>query len=318
MEDQTTAKGSSWDIFIHLFAVVALYISVSAVIELLFAFVELAFPDPLDWMWHQPHETIRWWIAFLIIFFPAYCWAWRAIETDLASNPGKCRLRVRTFPIYLTLCLAGLLILTDLAYLVYYFLDGDLTACFVLKVFALLAVAASVMWFYLDGLRRQPGPLSMQTRLFVWSACIVAIVITTISFDVTGSPFKMRLARLDLRKIADISENFRHVRDYAREMNQLPTSMDEVFSAGYMDTKPPLDPETQAPYEYLATPPESVEMCADFHVAQDAQSIKEAFYADPSRYQPVGNLVERNWEHPAGHFCFARTIAVGRHGKNGP
>jgi hypothetical protein len=128
----------------------------------------------------------------------------------------------------------------------------------------------------------------------------------------------MRLARLDLRKIADISENYRHVRDYAREMNRLPTSMDEVFSAGYMDTKPPLDPETQAPYEYRATPPESVEICANFHAAQDAESIKEAFYADSTRYQPAGNLVEHSWEHPAGHFCFARTITVGRHGKNGP
>ncbi len=317
MEDQP-AKSSPWDIFIHLFAVVALYISVTAVIELLFAFVELAFPDPFDWMWHQPHETIRWWIAFLIIFFPAYWWAWRKIETDLAANPGKRRLRVRTFPIYLTLCVAGLLILTDLAYLVYYFLDGDLTVRFVLKVVALLAVAASVMWFYLNGLRREPGPLPSQAVVFVWSASVAVLVITIASFVVTGSPFKMRLARLDLRKIADISESYRHVRDYAREMNKLPTSLDEVASAGYMDTKPPLDPETQAPYEYRVTGPESVEICANFHAAQDAQSIKEAFYADPSRYQPAGNLVEQSWEHPAGHYCFARTITVGRHGRTAP
>src|SRR5208337_1179086 len=100
-------------------------------------------------------------------------------------------------------------------------------------------------------------------------------------------------------------------RDYAREMNKLPTSLDEVASAGYMDTKPPLDPETQAPYEYRVTGPESVEICANFHAAQDAQSIKEAFYADPSRYQPAGNLVQQSWEHPAGHYCFALRLLWG-------
>jgi hypothetical protein len=317
MEDQG-AKSSPWDIFIHLFAVVALYISISAIIELLFAFVELANPDPLDWMYYQPHETIRWWIAFLIIFFPAYWWAWRTIESDLAANPGKRLLRVRTFPIYLTLCVAGLLILTDLAYLIYYFLDGDLTVRFVLKVVALLAVAASVMWFYLNGLRREPGPLPIQTKVFVWSASLAAIAIAIAGFAVTGSPFKMRLARLDLRKIVDISESYRHVRDYARERDNLPKSLDQVASAGYMDTKPPLDPETHAPYEYRITGPESVEICANFHVAQDAEAIKEAVYANMSMYQPAGNVVEQSWEHPAGHYCFTRTVTVGRHGKNAP
>jgi len=312
MESQE-AKSSPWDIFIHLFAVIALYLSIYAVIELLFGYIELAFPDPLDWQWHQPHETIRWSLAFLVIFFPAYWWAWRQIEGDLAGNPGKRRLRVRTFPIYLTLCLAGLLILCDLAYLVYYFLDGDLTVRFLLKVGALLAVAAGVMWFYLTALRREPGSMPAPTVAFVWCASLTVLAIAVAGFSITGSPFKMRLARLDVKRLDDIAAIFRHVRDYAREMNQMPTTVEQVASAGYFDEKPPVDQETQTPYEYHVTGPESVEICADFHVAQDAESIKEAFYADMASYQHGGNLMEGDWEHGAGHFCFSRTVIVGRH-----
>ncbi|HUO04360.1 MAG TPA: DUF5671 domain-containing protein [Candidatus Binataceae bacterium] len=312
MEEQST-KGSSWDIFIHLFAVIALYIAITAVIESLFGFIAIAFPDPLDWQWSQPHETIRYSLAFLIIFFPAYCWAWRQIESDLTVNPGKRRLRARTFPIYLTLCLAGLIILSDLAYLVYYFLDGDLTVRFLLKVGALMAVAGSVMWFYLNALRREPGPMPAKTTAFAWcaSAAVAALVIT--GFVLTGSPFKLRLARLDLRKIADISEIDRHLRDYAREMDALPATVDQIRNAGYMDRNPPADPETNVPYEYRVTGTSTVEYCADFHVSQNAESIKEAFYANPESFQPVGNLVQGDWEHPAGHYCFKRTVQVGRH-----
>ena len=211
---------------------------------------ELAFPDPLDWQWYQPHVTIRWELAFLVIFFPAYWWGWRQIEGDLAGNPGKRHLRVYTFPIYLTLCLAGLLILCDLAYLLYYFLDGDLTVRFLLKVGSLLTVAAGVMWFYLNALRREPGSMPRPTVAFVWCATAAVLAIAVAGFATTGSPFKQRLARLDVKRVDDISAIFRHVRDYAREMDRMPTTADQVANAGYMDGRPPVDPETQAPYEY--------------------------------------------------------------------
>lgn len=295
------AKRSPWDVFINLLAVIALYVCAYAVIEMLLSFIALAFPDSLDWQWYRPRATIRWSLALIIIFFPAYVWSWRQIETDLAANPEKRRWWIRTFPLYLTLFLAGLLILGDLADFVYSFLNGDLTVRFLFKVLAILIVGATVMVFYRDALRREPGPTRGAMLAFVRCALGVVLIIVVAGFATTGSPFKTRLERLDAQKLADLSEIERHVRDYSREMNQLPPTIDEVVSSGYFVGTSPTDRETKTPYVYRVTGPASIELCADFHTAQDDEETKEVSFQ---------NL--EDWSHGAGHVCFSRPIKVGR------
>ncbi len=121
--NEEMVKGSPWDVFIHLLAVIALYAGISGVLIALFQYVNLAFPDPMD-VQIDVRDWIREGVALVVIFFPAYVWAWRSIEIDLAANPGKGRMWLRTCPIYLTLFLAGLFALGDLACLVYHFMSG--------------------------------------------------------------------------------------------------------------------------------------------------------------------------------------------------
>src|SRR5438045_8676789 len=120
-------KSSPWDVFIHLLATIAINISAYAAILLLFDYIALALPDIGDSSL-STRSDIRYGAALLIVFFPAYVWAWRSIQSDLAENPDKRTRWIRTCPIYLTLFLAGLLVLTDLACLVYYFLNREETA----------------------------------------------------------------------------------------------------------------------------------------------------------------------------------------------
>ncbi|MGH7779168.1 MAG: DUF5671 domain-containing protein [Candidatus Binataceae bacterium] len=132
------AKSSPWDVLIHLLVVIALYSSVYAVLTLLFQFINVAIPEPLDDLLTRD-DRIRYALAVLIVSFPTYWSAWRAVEIDLGRNPGKSRLWVRTCPIYLTMFLAGVILLSDAIYLIHYFLGGDLTVRFVLKIAAAMA-----------------------------------------------------------------------------------------------------------------------------------------------------------------------------------
>ena len=144
---QWTREGLPWDVFIHLLAVIAVCASVYGAASLFFTFVNTAFPDPLD----SPlsiNDDLRFEIAILFISFPVYCWAWRSIQTDLMLNPAKRTRWIRTCPIYLTIFLAGLLLLGDAIGLLYHFLGGDLTARFVLKVAVLALVSGTVLLFY--------------------------------------------------------------------------------------------------------------------------------------------------------------------------
>ena len=74
--DEDVAKISPWDVFINLLAVIALYVSVIGALTLLFQFINLALPDPLERRF-DIHDYIRSGVSMLVVAFPAYWWAWQ-------------------------------------------------------------------------------------------------------------------------------------------------------------------------------------------------------------------------------------------------
>jgi len=298
-------KGSPWDVFIHLLAVIALYVSIVGALTLLFQYVNLSLPDPAD-VDVDVRDRIRWAMASLLIFFPAYVWAWRSIEMDLRQNPEKKKLWVRTCPIYLTLFLAGLLALTDLACLVYYFMSGDLTSRFFLKVVAVLLVSCAVLWFYLSALRRVPGPIPSATRTFAYTTFFLVGVVVIAGFATAGSPSRARLARLDGTRIGDLQNLQLEIVKYWQNKAALPTSLDQL-SDSISGFSPPRDPATNGAYGYHTISPTSFELCADFAL-RDFNT--EQTLPPWLRQMRQGTTY---WNHEAGHFCYSRTIDPARH-----
>ena len=294
------AKSSPWDVFIHLLAVIALYISVYSAITLLFQYVNLALPDPLDDNSTFSYREIRFAISMLVIFFPAYCWAWRRIGIDLAANPGKGAFWVRTCPIYLTLFLAGLLALGDLACLVYYFMNGELTSRFLLKVAAILTVAGAVLWYYRDTLRRVPGATSGLTRAFEWSATVAVAGMLVAGFVIAGPPARARNENFDAQRVRDLSRIQSKLVDYWANKGGLPANLDQLRDSisGYV---PATDPESHQAYGYFVRGATSFELCGDFELASDEKQ-QNPYYLYTRGVGPS------NWAHKSGHFCYQRTI----------
>jgi len=308
MSEQAT-KGSPWDVFIHLLAVIALYVSIYGALILLFQFVNLALPDPLDNQ-IDVHDYIRYGVSMVVIFFPAYAWAWRSIEIDLGANPEKRWLWVRTCPIYLTLFLAGLLALSDLSFLVYFFLTGDLTSRFLLKVAAILAIAGAVEVFYLDALRREPGRMPLATRTFAYAVSALAAAIVIAGFAVAGSPGRARLARLDVKRLEDLAGIQRKIVEYWQSKAVLPASLDQLADnvSGY---SAPSDPVNGKPYGYRVAGVTVFELCADFDT-NDPDAARSL-----PRWSSTEGGVDTTWNHPSGHACFPRTIDSSRYPPKG-
>ncbi|MGD1026434.1 DUF5671 domain-containing protein [Candidatus Binatus soli] len=302
MNDEA-AKSSPWDVFIHLLAVIALYISVSGAITLLFQFIDLALPDPLD-RGTDVLDNIRYGVSMVIVFFPAYWWAWRAIEIDLASNPKKRRLWVRTCPIYLTLFLAGLLALGDLVCLLYYLMSGDLTSRFLLKVIAVLVVAGGVLVFYRNALGREPGPLPAAMRAFAYAAAALAGALVIGGFIAAGPPMRARLVRLDQQRLQDLDAVQAKIVQYWQAKSELPASLDQLKDdiEGY---SPQRDPVSGDSYGYQRTGPTSFELCANF-------ALKDS---DVEHNLPPFPMMGTStaWNHEAGHYCFPRTVDPALH-----
>jgi hypothetical protein len=302
MNDEVT-KSSPWDVFINLLAVIALYVSVCGAISLLFQFANLALPDPLD---HRidVRDSARYGVSMVIVFFPVYWWAWRSIEADLAANPGKRRLWVRTCPIYLTLFLAGLLALGDLACLFYYLMSGDLTSRFLLKVVAVLVVAGGVLVFYRNALRREPGPLPLAMRAFAYTTATLAGALVIAGFVIAGPPTRAHLARLDQQRLRDLESVEQKVVDYWQDKGDLPASLDQLRD-DVVAYSPQRDPASGDSYGYRRTGATSFELCADFAL-KDSDAARSM-----QTWRQTGTSTA--WNHESGHYCFARTIDPARH-----
>jgi hypothetical protein len=300
MNEQST-KSSPWDVFIHLLAMVAVFASIYAAISLLLDYVTLAFPEADD-LRFRIRSDIRYCAALLIVFFPAYCWAWRSIESDLSRNPGKKTLWVRTCPIYLTLFVAGVLALGDLACLTYYFLNGELTARFLLKVLSILLVTGPVLYFYRSALREEPGSPTPLVRLVGYGGASFVAVLIIAAVAITGSPKQARLENLDDQRAHDLGNIQKEILTYWENKGELPASLDALQDSmtGYV---PPRDPQTKKPYIYKITGATSFELCAEFDL-KNSEAMADGQW--DAVYRKLSN-------HGAGLACFPWNIDPTRH-----
>jgi hypothetical protein len=154
---KTVSKGGPRDVFLHLLAIFTLYFSAGSFWSLIFNYINISIPDPLEqnsYALTSAYSSIRWSIASLIIVFPTYILVTKYLNKIYSSDPEKLSLRIRKWLIYLTLFVAAVIIIGDLVTLVYNLLGGDLTVRFILKVLTVLFIAGSIFSYYLWDLRK--------------------------------------------------------------------------------------------------------------------------------------------------------------------
>lgn len=158
MDQKTHQKTSPKDVFIHLLAIITLYASAGSFINLIFNYINLAFPDSLEirnyYLYSSQISSIRFSIAALIIVFPVYLITTKFLSKTYDLTPEKRNLRIRKWLVYLTLFLTAITIISDLVALVYNLLGGDITSRFILKVVTVLFVAGSIFFFYYQDLKK--------------------------------------------------------------------------------------------------------------------------------------------------------------------
>src|SRR3989338_5916984 len=93
-------KSTPRDVLMHLLLIALLYVSTFNFIRLVFAFIEEAFPDPLN-TFYDPGSALRWPLAILLILFPVFLWVSRFLIRDVRANPEKAELKVRKWLLYL-------------------------------------------------------------------------------------------------------------------------------------------------------------------------------------------------------------------------
>ena len=144
------AQLSARDAFLYLLMFGTLYACAIQLGNLLFDFINLAFPDELRPFEEERAERgIRWATASLIIAFPVFLWLHTKMQREVRLVPARRQSGVRRWLIYLTLLVAAGVIVGDSITLVYNLLSGELSTRFILKVLVVAAIAGSAFTYFL-------------------------------------------------------------------------------------------------------------------------------------------------------------------------
>lgn len=158
MDQETSNKTGPKEVFLHLLAIVTLYFSAGSFTALVFQYINLWFPDPLDgyvyYAASYSYGVIRFAISSLIVAFPVYILTSRHLTKLYSVNADARTMGIRKWLIYLTLFLAAMVIIGDLIALVNHLLGGELTTRFIMKVLTVFFVAGSILFYYQWDLKR--------------------------------------------------------------------------------------------------------------------------------------------------------------------
>lgn len=312
--------------FLCLGVLVTLITSVVSFLNLVFETLDKRFPDVLNSNYQYGYSTyeyegIRMALATLIIFFPVFLLVSYFWKKFARRGIGSIDEIVRKWVIYIILFLSSLIIVGDLVTLVKYFISGEITYRFILKVITVLVVAGLVGFYYVFLLREKEGSKYRTGMIFGSVGIILVIVAISYSFIIIGSPMKQRLLRLDDRRMGDLQNIQYQVINYWQQKEKLPKDLKELSNplSGYSLPVPP-EFEKGEKYEYTVKGPLTFELCATFALPMP-RGWREygggygggfpmiSYERDTSISYPYpGAGSNESWDHQAGRTCFTRTI----------
>lgn len=286
-----TTKGTPKDVFSYLSWLITLYIGLTSFVWLLFEFIERAFPKATD---YASLSAMRGIVAELTVIFPIFLALSWSIRKDISQYPEKLNMRVRKWFLSLTLFLVSAIFVSDLVYLLYNFLDGELEVRYVLKSLTVIFVMAGVFWYYLwdlKGLWVNSG----KPKLVAGLVSVAVLVGVGFGFYTVGTPWQQRSRNHDRTRVSDLQILERTILDYHRQNSSLPKELTDLKGLFSYQLMPPVDPETKEPYEYRVVDQNSFELCATF---------KTKLVPDAGRYPEL----DSKWHYEPGRKCFSLKV----------
>ncbi len=283
---------------LQLGSLISLYVSIGALIQLLFGIITVQFPDELNGYWEisSASGSMRLAIALLVVFFPTYLALTRVI--NVARRAGAIYLPITKWLIYLSLVIGGAVLLGDFVSVIYNFLNGELTIRFLLKALTVLVVVGSAFTYYVYDARGYWQTNETKSKQYAFGGIILVLVSIVFGYMNIENPAEVRERAADMRQISDLSMIQSSVLNSYVIANALPTSLDELPLT-------PTAPEGRSEYTYELVTPTSFKLCAEFEYASTPEEYPHNTYYDR------GMMLKNpdDWTHEAGEWCFTRVVS---------
>lgn len=284
-----TKPSTARDVFLYLLVTITLAISTISLLTLLFQYINISFPDPLDW-YSGVTSTARGAMAALIVAWPTLLLLSRTTNKELVEKTEKKDIWVRRWLLYLALFVASIAILVDLIVLLNGFLGGELTTRVGLKVLSVTGVAAVVFWYYNWELKRDPKEESKIPQITAAASSVFVVGWIIAGFFIIGTPAEQRDIRMDEERISDLQEISYAIDLHYSDEESLPEDLSSIKDRYFSIN----DPETNAPYEYRVIDENSYELCATFERGRINNEMRQRWEAGSE------------WDYTEGRNCFER------------
>jgi hypothetical protein len=279
---------------LQLGSLISLYVSIGALLTLLFSVINAAYPDVTEYYYYFASDygyTIRAAIATLIVFFPAYLLLTRIVNKVRRAESGTYTAFTKWL-LYLSLVVGGGVLLGDLVAILLNFLNGELTIRFLLKAVAVFGVVGAAFAYYALDARGYWHTHEIKSKRYGFAAALVVVAAIVLGFMNTQSPADVRQHKIDERTVNDLSSIESMVQEYHNVEGVLPASIEMAYrSLPHIPTAP----EGRSAYTYTTTGALTYELCGEFAYASESGRDWYTGYAG-------------TWAHDKGIWCFKRTV----------
>lgn len=126
-------------------------------------------------------------------------------------------------------------------------------------------------------------------------------ILIAIAIVIGGLPSEQRKKNFDELRVQQLQMIQSKIVYYFQSKNTVPEHLSELNKSP-LDFTAPKDPETKSDYEYTKKNTEEFELCAQFTFSTKGQEQKWNYP------EPVYPMIQYNWTHDAGRYCFTRKI----------
>ena len=289
---------------LQLGSLISLYISLSALVTVVFGVINILYPDATNgsWEYASAQQGVRIGIAMLFVFFPTYIVLTRFVNKIRRKETGT-YLTLTKWLVYLSLLVGGGILLGDLVAVILTYLNGEISVRFILKAITLCIAIGSAFYYYIQDARSYWNTHEKYSQLYALVASLLVIVIIVIGFLHSDSPTKTREMKLDDKEISDLNDMQYRIDDAYMLNKTLPVDIASL----YVGIEPPSAPANRAAYEYATIDETSYKLCATFAYPSQ-NSVKSPAIAPTRPDGSVINNTSNNWDHGTGKTCFQRTV----------
>lgn len=289
---------------LQLGSLIALYISLSAIITVIFGVINVLHPDSAEgyWAYDSAQQGIRIGVAMVIVFFPTYIFLTRLVNQIRRKETGA-YLVLTKWLVYLSILVGGCILLGDLVVVILTYLNGEVTLRFILKAGALMLVIGAALYYYLQDAKLYWNTHEKESKTYAAGASLIAIAVLALGFMNSDTPKEVREMKLDDQQTQSLQEMQYRIEDHYRINKSLPEDTTMLYVGG----TEPTAPEGRDAYTYKIVDGDTYELCATFAYPSQTTGMS---VTEPSRISPEEAIKNpyNNWDHTAGKTCFERTV----------